>query len=91
MLQLKKQIIEQYTANLGLFKSIIGEKHYCKSIDLYLLTINNTNNKNKNNCKQTRVNNLNFNPGNYYIFKKIPQSFTKISLESYNSLYDNML
>ncbi len=54
--------------------------------------MNNTNNKNKNNCKQTRATNLNVKPGNmtFYVFKKNSQSFTKISLDSNSKLDTKM-
>ncbi len=47
--------------------------------------------KNKNNGKQTRLNNLNVKPGNmaYCILKKNSQLFTKISLVSNNNNLDD--
>ena len=91
MRHLKKQIITQCdtNTNLPLFKTIIENKLYSSSVDLYQLTMNKSSSSQN---KGVRINNLNVKPGNmaYCILKKQPQLFTKLTLNNNDENTDNV-
>ena len=96
MRNLKEKIINQCNSDLSLplFSSIIENKLYSRSVDLYELTMNTDNNHQQRNGtkKNVRLNNLNVKPGNmaYCILKKNQSLFRKLTLNNNDENTDNV-